>query len=149
MKPKTGLLSALLLLLIVSVSYATPPDQPYMQAARAELQRAKAELQVAEHNKGGHRANAVAYINSAIAEVNRGIVFDRRHNHAQRVNVLIPRLLVPAPDQPHMRSALSHLLDARKNLESATSDKGGHRVKAIDYVNSAIDEVNKGIAAGA
>ena len=47
--------------------------QPHMEAALAALQNAKTELQVAEHNKGGHRVKALAYVNSAIAETQLGI----------------------------------------------------------------------------
>jgi len=50
-----------------------------------------------------------------------------------------------APDQPHMQAALNKLQSARSNLEAATDDKGGHRVKALEHVNKAIDEVKKGI----
>ncbi len=53
-----------------------------------------------------------------------------------------------APDQPHMQAALDHLKSARKNLDKANADKGGHRAKAIALVNQAIDEVNLGISAG-
>jgi hypothetical protein len=85
-------------------------------------------------------------VNSAIAEVNAGIAFDRRHNHPV---VLTPdELFAGAFDQPHMQNALTALENAKTNLQNATSDKGGHRVKALDYVKSAIDEVKKGIEAG-
>jgi hypothetical protein len=47
--------------------------------------------------------------------------------------------------QPHMQVALASLREARDQLNSATHDKGGHRVKAIEHVNAAIDEVQKGI----
>jgi len=47
--------------------------------------------------------------------------------------------------QPMMKKALASLRSAKKQLEAATPDKGGHRVKAIDLVNSAIDEVQAGI----
>ena len=50
--------------------------------------------------------------------------------------------------QPHMQAALQHLRSARTQLQKATHNKGGHRVKAISLVNQAIDEVQKGIAAG-
>ena len=50
-----------------------------------------------------------------------------------------------APDQPRMQAALDLLRSARTNLEAATDDKGGHRVKAIGYVDKAIEEVEKGI----
>lgn len=51
----------------------TYAQQPHMQNALAALQNARAELQVAEHNKGGHRVNALRLVNSAIGEVQAGI----------------------------------------------------------------------------
>jgi hypothetical protein len=48
--------------------------------------------------------------------------------------------------QPHMAAALEHLQDAKSELNRATADKGGHRVKALELVNEAIDEVKAGIA---
>lgn len=128
-----------LLASLAAISYA---DQPRMQAARTNLQQARAQLQQALRNKGGHRAQAIANINSAISEINQGVRFDRRNNHA------LLAVLATSPDQPHMQRALDLLRAAKSNLEAATSDKGGHRVRAIGYVNNAIDEVKKGIDAG-
>jgi len=48
-------------------------------------------------------------------------------------------------DQPHMRTALKDLEAAKQALETAANDKGGHRVKALEFVNSAIAEVREGI----
>lgn len=48
--------------------------------------------------------------------------------------------------QPAMQSALRNLRAARADLNRATSDKGGHRERAIELVNQAIDQVEKGIA---
>lgn len=134
----------ILLCTFAAVGYA---DQPYMKAARTNLQDARAQLQAATANKGGHRVKAIDYVNAAISEVNQGIAFDRRNNHVQSTPGGIYSLAA-APDQPHMQSALDLLRQAKTNLESATSDKGGHRVKAIDYVNKAIDETKKGIEVG-
>jgi hypothetical protein len=53
-----------------------------------------------------------------------------------------------AQPQPHMTAALASLESAKASLEKATADKGGHRVKAIELINSAIEEVKKGIEAG-
>ena len=44
-----------------------------------------------------------------------------------------------------MEAALSSLENAKSELQSAESNKGGHRVKAIEYVNDAISEVHEGI----
>jgi acyl-CoA reductase-like NAD-dependent aldehyde dehydrogenase len=50
-----------------------------------------------------------------------------------------------AERQPMMQKALNQLEDAKRALEAATADKGGHRVKAIEHVNLAIAEVRAGI----
>ncbi len=134
------------MLLGIVVIAGAMPDQPNMQAARGNLITARNELQRATADKGGHRANAIGLVNSAIAEVNLGIQYDRRHNHSSS---LVPEtLFAGAPDQPHMQAALNALENARDNLNRATADKGGHRAKAIDYVKDAISEVRKGIDAG-
>jgi hypothetical protein len=141
MKAKT-VFAAMLLLGIVTIAGAVP-DQPNMQAARTSLQTARAELQKATPDKGGHRVNAIGLVNSAIAEVNEGIAFDRRHNHVSTLTVVN----LFGPDQPHMQNALTALENAKDSLEKATTDKGGHRNKALDYVKDAIKEVKKGMEA--
>lgn len=50
-----------------------------------------------------------------------------------------------AEPQPHMRKALNNLEEALVQLKSASHDKGGHRVKAIEHVEAAIAEVRAGI----
>jgi len=47
--------------------------------------------------------------------------------------------------QPHMQAALDHLQSAKAELQSAVSDKGGHRVRAIELVDRAIEQVNDGM----
>lgn len=127
-------------MLLTTMAIAGAADQPFMQSARADLQTAKHELQIATHDKEGHRVKAIDLVNQAIAEVNAGIAYDRRHNHVSAI--------VPIVDQPHMQTALTALESAKNNLEQASSDKGGHRVKALDLVKDAIKEVKKGIEAG-
>ena len=53
--------------------------QPHMEAALQHLREAKEELRVAEHDKGGHRSNAVKLVDQAIAEVDAGIHYADRH----------------------------------------------------------------------
>jgi hypothetical protein len=48
--------------------------------------------------------------------------------------------------QPKMEEALTHLRYALAALKAATHDKGGHRVKAIEHTEQAIEQVNQGIA---
>lgn len=137
---------AVLMSLGIAAIAVAVPDQPFMKAARGDLNTARSELQKATPDKGGHRVKAIELVNDAIAEVNAGIAFDRRHNHASALNT--EELFAGAPDQPHMQTALIALESARNNLDRATADKGGHRAKAIDYVKDAISEVKKGIDAG-
>jgi hypothetical protein len=136
MKMKSVLAVLFLIMGAAVAGAATPPDQPFMTAARANLQTAKSELEAALRDKAGHRARAAGLVNQAISEVNKGIAYAQRHNHAS------------SPDQPHMQAALDALNGALNNLNQAEADKGGHRVRAIDLVNQAISEVNLGIQAG-
>ena len=48
-------------------------------------------------------------------------------------------------DQPHMKAALDHLREARSELEKGSTDKGGHRVAALQAVDTAIRETRAGI----
>jgi len=73
-----ALLGAVVLLAGFLVGRASA-DQPHMQAALDHLRSAKAELKVAEHNKGGHRANALKLVNEAITEVEAGIASGAGH----------------------------------------------------------------------
>lgn len=142
---KARLFFATVLLLGVA-AVAGALDQPNMQAARTSLQTARNELQKATPDKGGHRANAIKLITAAIQEVNAGIGFARSHNHASLIKV--EDLFGLSPDQPHMQNALTALGNAKDSLDKADPDKGGHRAKALGFVNDAIDEVKKGIDAG-
>jgi hypothetical protein len=49
-------------------------------------------------------------------------------------------------NQPHMVSALEMLRSARTELTHATTNKGGHRERAIEAVDRAIQETRAGIA---
>lgn len=71
--------SALLGLVLPSRSKAAAADQPHMQAALDALRTAQRELHEAESDKGGHRVKAERLVHDAIAEVEKGINFDRRH----------------------------------------------------------------------
>ena len=48
-------------------------------------------------------------------------------------------------EQPHMQAALEALRNAKRELDDATSDKGGHRARAIRLVNQAMGEVERGM----
>lgn len=71
---KKLILSLLTAVTLIGNSYA---DQPNMHAALEHLRAAKNALQVAENNKGGWRVQAIASVNRAIAETEKGIRFAR------------------------------------------------------------------------
>jgi hypothetical protein len=49
-----------------------------------------------------------------------------------------------ARHEPHMSAALGHLQQAKDELEKAAPNKGGHREKAMQLVDQAIQQVREG-----
>jgi hypothetical protein len=54
-------------------------DQPNMVAAKDALKDARSNLEKATEDKGGHRVQALKWVNDAIDEAQRGIDWDRNH----------------------------------------------------------------------
>ena len=54
-------------------------NQPKMREALETLERAKQQLQQAEHDKGGHRVEAIKHVDMAIAQVKAGMAYDNSH----------------------------------------------------------------------
>ena len=48
-------------------------------------------------------------------------------------------------DQPHMQRAIELLRQARAEIYAASATKGGHRTTAVEHINRAIDQLEKGI----
>jgi hypothetical protein len=49
-----------------------------------------------------------------------------------------------ARHEPHMSAALGHLQQAKEELQRATPNKGGHRERAMELVNQAMQQVQDG-----
>lgn len=73
------LFSSALLGLVLPSRAKAATDQPHMQAALDALRTAQRELHEADADKGGHRVKAERLVHDAIAEVEKGVNFDRRH----------------------------------------------------------------------
>jgi hypothetical protein len=58
---------------------ALKADQPHMQAALDALETAEHQLNEATPDKGGHRTRALKHVHEAMAEVRKGMAFDRKH----------------------------------------------------------------------
>jgi hypothetical protein len=79
------------------------------------------------------------------------MIFDRKRAVAAALGLVLAGYAASAAaqvDQPHMQKALADLQNARAELDAAARDKGGHRGRAVQYVDQAIGEVHAGIAAG-
>src|SRR5205809_8144884 len=48
--------------------------------------------------------------------------------------------------EPHMSAAIGHLEQAKAELEKAAPNKGGHRERAIELVNQALQQTQEGEA---
>ena len=46
---------------------------------------------------------------------------------------------------PEIRGAIQHLEQAKRNLENAAHDFGGHRAKALEHVNQALEECHQAL----
>lgn len=76
------LVTVLFLTLVIVAGFVAgraTADQPRMHAALEHLRAARAELDKATPDKGGHREAAIRLTNDAIAQVEAGINYDRRH----------------------------------------------------------------------
>jgi hypothetical protein len=56
-----------------------------------------------------------------------------------------PALARPDERHPHIRAAIRELREARKELEKADHDFGGHRVEAIKAIDHAIKQLEKAL----
>ena len=92
MKRLVAVFAAVLLCVVLSASFTTfaappPPDaQPEMRTALDHLREAKRALESASHDKGGHRAKAISYINQAIAQVEEGVRYDNTHTSGREAH---------------------------------------------------------------
>ena len=125
-------------LLLFTVASASSAEWPKMKLAKRELQKSQGYL-YAENKKEGPLASATQYVVSAIAEVDESIKLDSHNHHAQPQPTTVSATSMP--DKRNLRSALEHLKLGKEFLEAAKPDQGGHREKAINYTNKAIEAV--------
>jgi septal ring factor EnvC (AmiA/AmiB activator) len=59
---------------------------------------------------------------------------------------VLAAVAVRADDHPEMAAAKQDLQSARRHLQAASGDKGGHRERALDATNRAIEELNAALA---
>jgi hypothetical protein len=64
------------------------------------------------------------------------------------IGLLVGSAVGAAIPQPRMKAALEALEKAKSELQAGEHNKGGHRVKALEFVHKAIEQTRKGIEAG-
>jgi len=79
---RRSVIRGLLVVLLIALAFVAgqlSADQPAMQSALKNLRQARADLNRATADKGGHREAALRLVDQAIAEVERGVHYDRKH----------------------------------------------------------------------
>jgi hypothetical protein len=76
---RRAVLPTIMLAVLVACALPSRADQPKMQAALDALKLARRELADASADKGGHRVKAIELVEQAIAQVEKGITFDRKN----------------------------------------------------------------------
>jgi hypothetical protein len=127
----------LLLFITAGISNA---EWPKMKLAKRELQKTQGYL-YAENSKEDHFVSATKYVVAAIAEIEESIKLDSHNHHAQpRSSAPLP---VTFPEKRNLKLALEHLRLGKEFLEAAKPDQGGHRDKALEYTNKAIETLEQ------
>jgi hypothetical protein len=116
---------------------------PRMVAARGEMKAASRELRDAATDFGGHKAQAIEALDTAIGQMDAAL-------RAVGIN---PVYVPPSPDvyrgyrnHPYIRHALTELRLARREMRQAATDFGGHKVKAIEATDVAITQLERALA---
>ena len=113
----------------------TASTQPHFDEAYRLLRRSHYVLNHSCHKLGGHRAEAIKQIELALGEVQAGITL----NHGTMPTVEESGDIHATQGQvhPYIHDALRQCKEAKAQLQSAQAS-GGHRDKAIQYIDAAI-----------
>jgi hypothetical protein len=140
----TTLWRSVFVLSVFSVVLAAPgaasaqPKYPRMHEALYELKAARLELIQAADDFGGHRLAAVKATEAAIAQIEialasagdpfKGVMVDKQ-------------VYVKYKNYPHIHRAIDVLKETRIELTHAKQIFAGHREKALQDVNFAIEQL--------
>jgi hypothetical protein len=112
---------------------------PHMHSALSELRATHIELKDAAHDFGGHRVKALEAVDAAIDQIDKALrAVGDTVKGAGKVN---PDVYKKYPGYPHIHHGLAELREARTELQTAKHDFAGHRAKALQAVNYAIEQL--------
>jgi hypothetical protein len=121
---------------------AAQANYPHLHHALFEMREAHKELKNAGHNFGGHREKALAALDAAMIEVEKGLAAV-----GSPYKGFTPgKLYGSYKNHPHLRHCLVELRAAHTELREAKGNFGGHRDRALRDLNYAIEQVELCIA---
>jgi hypothetical protein len=120
-------------------SRARAEQHPRMHAALFEMRQAATELKEASHDFGGHRAKALSALEAAIDQSEKAL-----KAVGEDVKGIEPRKEVykAYANHPHIRQAAVELREARDELKAAPHDFKGHREKAVQALDAAVNQLD-------
>ncbi len=121
-----------------SVAQAAEPH-PHIYKAYRLLRRSHYVLRHGCRELGGHRSAAVRQVDLATDQLKAAIAMD----HGTLPAVEEAEAIQATPGQAHawMYDALRQCNEARAELAASPDNFGGHRVKAIQYVDAAVAQL--------
>jgi purple acid phosphatase-like protein len=129
-------------------------DQPMIRDAQQALEQARNELQQAAPQFAAHRDRALQYVNQASQELNLALQFAAQRGVVNPSSAMNNQgYMQPMSSSgndtgnPRMRNAQQALEQARSALQQAGAQFGGHKQRAIDEINQALQEISLGLQA--
>jgi hypothetical protein len=119
---------------------------PHLDPALSLLKQAQSELQKAAGEFGGHRESALQHVGAAV-NLTQTAIDTYMKEHPTAVHNIVPPEPVPTKPgdpYPHMDNALRLLQKAQAHLNAAEHLYHGKRAEALNEVNAAIAEIQKG-----
>ncbi len=142
MTRKASLILILLTCLLMTAVGAE--NHPKINQAINALQNARTDLQNAAHDYCGHRVQALDATNDAIRHLQQALASDRASlsiGDSQTAETA-----AGGERHPLIRKAINALEAAKADLENAAHDFHGHRVEALESVNTALNQLHAAIA---
>ncbi len=124
------------------VSNARAEKYPRMIAALGELKEARIEMKEAKNDFGGHKEKALEATDVAIAQMEKAL---KAVDVDFAYKAPAKEVYKEYKNFPHIRHALAALRAAHKEMKEAATDFGGHKEKALEAVDHAIDQLDKAI----
>ncbi len=124
------------------VPQAHAQKYPRMVSALGELKEARKEMKEAAIDFGGHKVKALEAVDNAIEQMDkalRAIGIDPVYDPPKK------DVYKAYKNHPYIRHALAELRKARMEMKEAATDFKGHKEKALEATNVAINQLEKAL----